>query len=57
MVVIPNVMGFATFSPLLDVKGNSVKGVEFCKLLTRRFNFHLFTQLVGTGRRERIVIG
>jgi len=48
MVVIPNVLGFATFSPLLDAKGNSVKGVEFCKKLTKRFNFHLFTQLVGT---------
>jgi glutaminase len=48
-VVIPNVMGLCTFSPRLDYRGNSVRGIEFCKILAKRFNFHIFTQLVGFG--------
>jgi glutaminase len=48
-VVIPNVMGLCTFSPRLDFRGNSVRGIEFCKILAKRYNFHIFTQLVGSG--------
>ena len=36
LVVIPNVMGLATFSPRLDDYGNSVRGVSFCKQLVDR---------------------
>ena len=31
MIVIPNVMGIATWSPRLDTIGNSARGIEFCK--------------------------
>jgi len=41
-LIIPNVMGICTFSPCLDTYGNSVRGVEFCKQITQRYNFHLF---------------
>ena len=33
MVVVPNLMGFATFSPRLDPHGNSVRVVAFCREL------------------------
>ncbi|MFO7630285.1 MAG: glutaminase [Prochlorococcaceae cyanobacterium] len=39
MVVVPNLMGFATFSPRLDAYGNSVRGVSFCQQLVDRFTF------------------
>lgn len=53
-VVIPNLMGFATFSPNLDKYGNSVRGVEFLTRLTQKFSFHVldhltFAKLPGSG--------
>eukprot|EP00998_Keelungia_sp_KM082_P005719 NODE_201_length_2346_cov_121.999549_g195_i0.p1 GENE.NODE_201_length_2346_cov_121.999549_g195_i0~~NODE_201_length_2346_cov_121.999549_g195_i0.p1 ORF type:complete len:481 (+),score=127.50 NODE_201_length_2346_cov_121.999549_g195_i0:738-2180(+) len=48
MLVIPDVMGICTWSPRLDKFGNSVRGIEFSKLLTRVYNFHQYDI-----RRER----
>lgn len=42
LVVIPGVMGIATFSPRLDEIGNSVRGVQFCKSLVSRYPLHLY---------------
>jgi len=42
MLVVPNVMGVVTFSPLLDKVGNSVRGVEFCEKLVQQYSFHVF---------------
>ena len=41
MIVIPNVMGIATWSPRLDNIGNSTRGIQFCKLFGKSFNFHI----------------
>lgn len=45
MVIVPNVFGFCTFSPRLNSKGNSVRGLEFCKRVVSSYRIHLFEPL------------
>lgn len=40
--VVPGKLGIGTFSPLLDAKGNSVRGIKVCEDLSRDFGLHLF---------------
>lgn len=42
MAVVPHLMGIAVFSPLLDERGNSVRGVKVCEELSQRLGLHLF---------------
>lgn len=44
-LVLPNVGGFAFFSPRLDSYGNSVRGSAFAKKLVDLFTFHSFDNL------------
>ena len=40
--VVPGLGGIATFSPRLDEKGNSVRGIAAFRRLAERFHLHLF---------------
>jgi glutaminase len=42
IAVVPGQMGIAVFSPLLDVRGNSVRGVKVCEELSQQFGLHMF---------------
>ncbi|BAU65031.1 Glutaminase [Stanieria sp. NIES-3757] len=40
--LVPGKLGIGTFSPPLDAKGNSVRGIKVCEDLARDFGLHLF---------------
>ena len=40
MVVVPNVMGIALYSPRVDKSFNSVRGIDFTLKLVETFHFH-----------------
>jgi len=42
MAVLPGQFGLGVFSPRLDEKGNSVRGIEACRRLSGDFSLHLF---------------
>lgn len=44
IAVLPGRFGIGIFSPRLDEKGNSVRGIEVCKQLSRDFSLHVFTR-------------
>jgi hypothetical protein len=41
IVVVPQKMGIAVFSPPLDSHGSSVRGMKVCEDLSERFGLHL----------------
>ena len=52
LVVVPDVLGLCVWSPRVDRMGNSVRGVEFCKGLVERYNFHVLDSLLGRSGKE-----
>ncbi|MBW4612563.1 MAG: glutaminase A [Desmonostoc vinosum HA7617-LM4] len=42
IAVVPHQMGIGVFSPPLDARGNSVRGVKVCEELSQRLCLHLF---------------
>ena len=44
-LVIPGEMGICIWSPPLDEQGNSVRGIDVCKKITKHFNFHIFNNI------------
>ncbi|WP_416670919.1 glutaminase A [Egbenema bharatensis] len=47
IVVVPNQLGIAVFSPPLDDRANSVRGVKVCEELSDYFGLHLFDSSMG----------
>jgi len=54
MVIVPNIMGVCIWSPLLDENGNSVRGIEFCKQLIEKYNFHNFDHILHESGHKKI---
>lgn len=44
IAVLPGRFGIGIFSPRLDAKGNSVRGIEVCKRLSRDFGLHVLNR-------------
>jgi glutaminase len=44
IAVVPGRFGIGIFSPRLDAKGNSVRGIETCKRLSKDFSLHAFSR-------------
>jgi glutaminase len=42
LALVPGKLGIGTFSPPLDAKGNSVRGIRVCEDLSTDFGLHLF---------------
>jgi glutaminase len=42
MAVLPGQLGLAVFSPRLDERGNSARGIAVCKRISRDFGLHVF---------------
>jgi len=42
LAVVPGQLGVGVFSPPLDARGNSVRGIRICDELSRTFDLHLF---------------
>jgi len=58
VAVVPGVMGIGIFSPRLDAKGNSVRGVRICRELSERFGLHCFESgFTGPSIREQFIPG
>lgn len=50
VVVVPQKMGIAVFSPPLDSHGSSVRGMKVCEDLSERFGLHLFDLQVDSNQ-------
>lgn len=47
LAVVPGKMGIGVFSPPLDPRGNSVRGVQVCQELSKHFGLHMFDAWFG----------
>jgi glutaminase len=52
VAVVPGSIGIGTYSPRLDAKGNSVRGIKVCQDLADRFGLHIFD---AAGNRDELM--
>ncbi len=43
VAVLPGQLGIGVYSPLLDAKGNSIRGVRLCRSLSEQFGLHFLS--------------
>ena len=55
LAVSPGQFGIGLFSPRLDARGNTVRGVAACELLSDRFGLHLLHDPQGQARSAKVV--
>jgi len=55
--IAPGKLGIGTFSPLLDAKGNSVRGIKVCEDLSREFGLHLFNVTTPERKLQDWIVG
>ena len=50
LLVVPRVMGLCLYSPRVDVSGNSVRGLHFCKVRIMGENvfIHMYLQYISS---------
>jgi glutaminase len=54
IAVLPGQLGVGIYSPLIDDHGNSIRGIEVCKEVSRAFNLHLFNAPEAVGSAVRL---
>ena len=52
MIIVPGLMGIATYAPPLDKYGNSAKGVQFATEISDRYGLHFFQ--IGQGTKGNL---
>ena len=55
VAVVPGLMGIGVFSPRLDAKGTSVRGLKVCQELSERLNLHMFESVGLRCSLDRLV--
>lgn len=55
--IAPGKLGIGTFSPLLDAKGNSVRGLKVCEDLSKEFGLHLFNVTTPERKLQDWIVG
>jgi glutaminase len=56
LAVLPGQLGIGVFSPPLDSRGNSVRGIGVCERLSRELNLHLLSPISGVRSIVRRVV-
>ncbi|MDT9180905.1 MAG: glutaminase [Limnospira sp. PMC 1291.21] len=57
LAVVPGKLGIGIFSPPLDPKGNSIRGVKVCEDLSQDFGLHLFNVAKSDRNLEEWIAG